>query len=125
MLLKFSGYLVSGGIAAIFDAGGFALLHRAGMPIAPAAVTSFLAAAVVNFQLSSNFVFLQAPSRRSFARFLSMAVVGLIINAGLTVAAARVLGVPAEIAKVLAIAVTFVVNFLLNYFVVFRADAPG
>jgi putative flippase GtrA len=123
MLLKFSGYLVSGGIAAVIDAGGFALLHRSGVSTAPAAVVSFLAAAVVNFQLSSNFVFRQAPSRRSFALFLSMATLGLAINAGLTVAISDSLALPPELAKILAIAVTFVVNFLLNYFVVFGARA--
>jgi putative flippase GtrA len=123
MLLKFSGYAVSGGIAAIFDAGGFALLHRAGTPTALAAVVSFLVAALVNFQLSSNFVFMQAPSRRSFVLFLSMAAIGLSINAGLTVAISNAGGLPPEIAKILAIGVTFVVNFLLNYFVVFRASA--
>jgi putative flippase GtrA len=123
MLLKFSGYVVTGGIAAVFDAGGFALLHQAGTPIALAAVVSFLVAAVVNFQLSSNFVFMQAPSRRSFALFLSMATLGLIINAGLTVAISNTVGLPPEIAKILAIGATFVVNFLLNYFVVFRAGS--
>jgi len=123
MLLKFSGYLVSGGIAAIFDAGGFALLHQAGIPTPIAAVTSFLVAAVVNFQLSSNFVFMQTPSRRGFALFLSMAALGLGINAGLTVAISNAAGLPPEIAKIIAIGVTFIVNFLLNYFVVFRARA--
>lgn len=120
VLLKLSGYVVSGGIAAIFDAGGFALLHRGGTPTALAAVVSFLLAALVNFQLSSNYVFMQAPSRRSFALFLSMATLGLAINAGLTVAISSTAGLPPEIAKILAIAVTFVINFLLNYFIVFR-----
>lgn len=121
MLLKFSGYLVSGGIASIFDAGGFALLHQGGIPTGIAAVTSFLVAAVVNFQLSSNFVFMQPPSRRSFALFVSMAALGLGINAGLTVAISNAVGLPPEIAKIVAIGATFIVNFLLNYFVVFRA----
>ena len=123
MLRKFSGYLVSGGIAAAVDAGGFALLHHAGMPTAPAATASFLVAAVVNFQLSSNFVFMQTPSGRGFGLFLAFASLGLGINAGLTIAISRGAGIAPEIAKILAIAVTFFVNFLLNYCVVFRPGA--
>jgi putative flippase GtrA len=123
MLRKFSGYLVSGGIAALVDAGGFALLHQAGMPTAPAAATSFLVAAVVNFQLSSHFVFMQPPSGRGFGLFLVVASLGLCINAGLTIAISREAGIAPEVAKILAIAVTFVVNFLLNHYVVFRPRA--
>lgn len=121
-LLKLPGYIMSGGIAAICDAGGFALLHHAGAATAAAATISFVAAAVVNFRLSSKFVFKQLPSRRRFVLFLSMAVVGLVVNVGLTLSAIMIFDLPPEIAKVFAIAVTFFVNFLLNVFVVFRVS---
>ena len=51
---KFLRYAVTGGSAAIVDAGGFALLVQTGMALAPAAVTSFCVAAVVNFWLTAD-----------------------------------------------------------------------
>lgn len=123
ILRKFSGYFLTGGTAAVVDAGGFALLHGFGVSVPVAAVLSFLVAAVVNYLLTTKFVFGQAATSRQFALFIAMAAVGLVINAGLTVAAASLLAVPAPLAKVLAIGLTFCVNFCLNYFVVFKTSS--
>jgi len=57
LISKFLRYMVTGGIAAVVDAGGFALLINVKVSIATAGVVSFLAAAFANYRLTSHFVF--------------------------------------------------------------------
>jgi putative flippase GtrA len=116
------GYLFTGGAAAIVDVGGFWGLHAAGLAIAPAAILSFCLAAVVNYLLTSRFVFSQRAGLRRFALFFAFALVGLTINASVTTAVA-LLGVFPVLAKVAGVAVAFVANFLMNALIVFRTKA--
>jgi len=120
---KFAGYFLSGGAAAIVDAGGFALLLHVGLGTVPAAMASFGIAAIANFLLSAQFVFKQKRSYRGFLAFLAAALVGLAVNVGVTVAVASLLGVPPIIAKIIGIGVAFSLNFALNLLVVFRPRA--
>ena len=123
-------YFVTGGIAAVVDVTGFHLLaqHMAGV-LAPA-VASFLVAAVVNYTLTSAWVFgSDWRSLRRAAMFLAFATVGLAINAGVTWAVATLLPVAPVLAKIAGIGVAFSANFLMNALIVFRdrsrpADAP-
>ena len=119
-ITKFARYFLTGGAAAIVDAGGFALLHQVGVPTLPAAVTTFGVAALVNFRLTARFVFAREATGRRFAVFLLAALVGLLVNAGVTVLAEQRLGVPPVAAKIVGIGVAFSVNFMLNLLVVFR-----
>jgi putative flippase GtrA len=121
LLRKFARYFVTGGLAAIVDAGGFALLIWAGVPVWLAAILSFLAAAVVNYLTTAAFVFQQPPSVRHFLLFLMTASVGLLLNVGVTLAAAHLLACPAVLAKILGIACAFTLNFMMNVLLVFRA----
>lgn len=115
-----SRYLVTGGIAAIVDIGGFALGLRAGLSIVVAAMISFLLAALVNYLLSSRYVFKQDRSRRGYLLFLAAASLGFLLNVSLTVFfSGYLLGSPI-LAKTLAIGIAFVFNFTLNKFIVFR-----
>ena len=117
------GYLMTGGLAAVVDIGGFHLLasHFDGV-LLPAAL-SFLVAAVVNYTLSSLKVYRQDwRSPRRAALFLVFACVGLSINASVTWMLATALPIPPTLAKVGGVAVAFVANFLMNTFIVFR---PG
>ena len=88
------------------------------MPLAMAAVLSFLAATVVNYILSARFAFGAAISSRGYLRFLAAASLGLAINVGTTVLASR-LGAALLLAKLLGIAVAFVINFAINLTLVF------
>lgn len=120
-LRKFSRYFVTGGVAAIVDAGGFAALHYLGVATPPAAIASFTLAAVVNFFLTARFVFGQRPTGRGFTLFLLAALIGLTVNVGVTVAAVELLGLLPVVAKIVGIGTAFSLNFLLNLLVVFRA----
>jgi len=119
-VVQASRYLVTGGIAAIFDIGGFALGLRAGLSVVIAAMISFLVAALVNYLLSSRYVFKQDRTRRGYLLFLAAASLGFLLNVSLTVFfSSYLLGSPI-LAKTAAIAIAFVFNFTLNKTIVFR-----
>jgi putative flippase GtrA len=120
LLAKLLGYGVTGGIAAIVDAGGFALLLRAGLGVAAAGTASFCAAAIVNYALSSRFVFAGRATAQGFALFFVVALIGLAVNLGITLAGVYWLDLPPLLAKIAGIGVAFLVNFALNLRVVFR-----
>lgn len=120
LLSKLLPYAMTGGVAAIVDAGGFALLVNAGLGVAAAGVLSFCTAAVVNYLLTSKLVFGRERSVRGFALFLSAALIGLSINVGLTLIGFYVIGLPPLVAKIVGIGTAFFVNFLINLRIVFR-----
>lgn len=117
---KLLPYAMTGGIAAIVDAGGFALLVNSGFGVAASGVLSFCIAAVVNYLLTSRFVFNFEASLHGFALFFSGALVGLSVNVGLTLLGVFVFGLEPLVAKLIGIATAFFVNFLINLRVVFR-----
>lgn len=120
MLAKFVGYALTGGTAAIVDLGGFALLVAVGLPVTFAAIVSWLIAALVNYHLTSRFVFMRTPTGRHGLVFLVAAAVGLSVNVGVTTLSAEVLGLAPVLAKLIGIGVAFMFNFLLNVLIVFR-----
>jgi putative flippase GtrA len=114
-------YAVTGGIAAVVDAGGFALLVSTKLSIGVAACLSFCIAAAVNYNLTSRFVFNRKPTRSGFLKFIAAAVIGLVVNICVTLAGVFVVGLPPLAAKLTGIAIAFFVNFLINLRLVFRA----
>lgn len=120
LLAKLGRYGLTGGAAAVVDAGGFALLMTASLPVALAGTLSFSVAALVNYWLSSRFVFGQGRTAGGFALFFAVAILGLGVNVGVTVAAVEVLGLPPILGKILGIGTAFLVNFALNLGIVFR-----
>jgi putative flippase GtrA len=113
-------YAVTGGAAAVIDAGGFVLLVNAKLNIVAAACLSFCIAALVNYTLTSQFVFNREATLRGFAPFMAGALIGLSANVGVTFTAMSMLGLPPFAAKLIAIAAAFVINFLINWHIVFR-----
>jgi len=122
---RFFRYVLTGGTAACVDLGGFMVLIWMGMPLIAAAAASFILAAVVNFRLSARYVFRAKGDLRRFGLFFLFAILGLVINAGVTVWCVQMAGFPASIAKVFGIGVAFVFNFSVNAAIVFRRDAPS
>lgn len=119
------GYLMVGGLAAVVDIGLFHLLvsHFDNAGVLLPAAASFAVAAVVNYSLSSVWVYRrQWRSWRRAGMFLLFALVGLCINAGATWWLAHTLPVVPTLAKVGGVAIAFVVNFLMNTFIVFRTE---
>ena len=120
LVWRFLQYGVTGGIAAIVDAGGFVLLVNAKLSIVVAGCLSFSIAALVNYTLTSRFVFDREATVRGLALFMAAALIGLTVNIGVTVMGVFLAGLPPFAAKLLGIAVAFLVNFLMNLRFVFH-----
>ena len=120
---KLFRYFLTAGSAAVVDVGGFAVLCALHVPIAPAAVASFCAATVVNYLLTSRYVFHQVATMRGFGVFLIAAVGGLAVNVSVTLVGSLYLGIAPVLAKVVGVGTAFLVNFWLNLRIVFRPPA--
>lgn len=87
-------------------------------------VTSWLIAVSGSYVMNSTITFAAESGRKlSWHRYLGFAasgIAGLIANTAALVFAAEVLLLPVYVAKAIAVAVAFVVNFSLSNFVVFR-----
>jgi putative flippase GtrA len=114
-------YGMTGGAAAVVDLDVFAYLCPAVLPVAAAAVISFLCAAVVNYALSTAFVFNQEFGGRRFARFLVFATIGLMLNVSVTILLTSLASAPPPVAKTIGIGAAFLLNFWLNSVFVFAA----
>jgi putative flippase GtrA len=115
------GYFITAGVAAIVDVGGFVLLNHLGVPLLAAATASFLVAVLVNYSLSSRFVFKVRPSGAGLLKFAAGALIGLAVNVGVTFVAATSLGLMPALAKIAGVGVAFLVNYAVNAKLVFRA----
>jgi putative flippase GtrA len=120
---KLLRYGVTGGIAAVVDAGGFALLVSLKLSIVAAGCLSFCIAALVNYSLTSRFVFNREATLRGLAAFTAAALIGLTVNVGVTLLGVFAMGLPPIAAKVMGIGIAFIVNFLINLRVVFHREA--
>ena len=120
------GYALAGGLAAGVDIGGFHWLAPRLQPLVLAAVLSFALAAMVNYTLSSLWVYRRRwRSLRRAALFLGFACVGLAVNAGVTWWLASTLPLHATLAKVGGVATAFGINFWMNTRLVFARAGPS
>lgn len=98
---------------------GFQLI---GLPLVPANIISWTVAATGSYVMNSTITFAAATGRElsfgAYGKFLASGTVGLVANT-VTVLALSYL-VPVIVAKICAIGVSFLVNFSLSHFVVFR-----
>jgi len=87
-----------------------------------------------SYIMNSSFTFAAESGRklrwRSYFTFIASGLAGLIANTAALVFAAQILLLPVFVAKAVAILASFVVNFSLSHFVVFRvrggpAGTPG
>jgi putative flippase GtrA len=87
-------------------------------------ITSWLVAVTGSYVMNSAITFAAESGRklrwRDYATFVASGVAGLIANTATLVFAAQVLLLPVWLAKAVAILASFVVNFSLSHFVVFR-----
>lgn len=118
-------YGMTGGSAAVVDLGLFSLLCPILLPVATAATLSFVCAAIVNYGLTTIFVFNEKFGAGRFAKFLAFAVVGLVFNVCVTVLVASATPAPLPLAKAVGIGTAFLFNFWLNSAFVFGPGASG
>jgi putative flippase GtrA len=112
-------YGATGGAAAVVDLGGFALLMALQVPLLLSGTLSFAMAVLVNFFLSSYFVFRMPVTFRRLLAFALGASVGLVVNMGITVAMSA-WGMAPTLAKAIGIWTAFLVNYTVNVVFVYR-----
>ena len=96
------------------------------LALVAANVTAWLVAMTFSYVMNSTITFAAESGRKlrfkAYAAFAASGVLGVIANTATLVLAAQVL--PVWAAKGCAILVSFVVNFSMSHFVVFRAKRP-
>lgn len=115
--------------------GAAAAQCRCGQPdtllLAVANVMSWTVAVSGSYVLNSSITFAAESGRtlrwRAYLTFVISGIAGLIANTATLLVGAAILGLPVWLAKAFAILASFIVNFLLSHFVVFRVrhKSPG
>jgi putative flippase GtrA len=121
--LKAASFAVVGVVNTFIDLGIFlAAYNLLNLPLIPANVLAWLVAVSGSYVMNSFITFAAESGRqlrwRAYGAFVASGVAGVITNTAILVVASYWL--PVLAAKLLAIAVSFVVNFSLSHFVVFR-----
>jgi putative flippase GtrA len=121
--LKAASFAVVGVVNTLIDYGvflcGYYILN---LPLIPANVLAWMVAVSGSYVMNSFITFAAESGRQlrwgAYGAFVVSGIAGLIANTATLVIASIWLPVPA--AKLLAVAASFVVNFSLSHFVVFR-----
>ena len=121
--LKAASFALVGVVNTFIDLGIFlAAYNLLKLPLIPANVLAWLVAVSGSYVMNSFITFAAESGRqlrwRAYGAFVASGVAGVITNTAILVVASY--WVPVLAAKLLAIAVSFVVNFSLSHFVVFR-----
>jgi putative flippase GtrA len=121
--LKAASFAMVGVVNTFVDLGIFlAAYNLLSLPLIPANVLAWLVAVSGSYVMNSFITFAAESGRqlrwRAYGAFVASGVAGVITNTAILVVASYWL--PVLAAKLLAIAVSFVVNFSLSHFVVFR-----
>ena len=121
--LKAASFAMVGVVNTFVDLGIFlAAYNLLELPLIPANVLAWLVAVSGSYVMNSFMTFAAESGRqlrwRAYGAFVASGVAGVITNTAILVVASYWL--PVLAAKLLAIAVSFVVNFSLSHFVVFR-----
>lgn len=124
-LFKKAGSFAGIGVVnTLVDFAVFVLFRQVvGLPQIPSNVIAWTVAVSGSYAMNSYITFAAESGRRlnwrSYAAFAGSGIVGLIANTTVLVVASWV--IPELVAKVLAIGVSFLVNFSISHLVVFRA----
>ena len=123
--LKAASFALVGVFNTFVDLGVFLAAYNVlKLPLIPANVLAWLVAVSGSYVMNSFITFAAESGRRlhwrAYAAFVASGIAGVITNTTILVVASIWLGMPVLGAKLLAIAASFVVNFSLSHFVVFR-----
>jgi putative flippase GtrA len=124
LIKKAGSFAAIGVVNTLIDFGAFALaVEVLGLPLVPANVLAWSIAVSGSYVMNSYTTFAAESGRqlslRAYGAFVASGIVGLVANTTALVLASFVL--PVLLAKVVAIGVSFLVNFTLSHIVVFGA----
>ena len=122
--LKAASFAGVGVVNSLVDLAVFlAAYNLLGLPLVPANVLAWLVAVSGSYVMNSFVTFAAESGRRlhwrAYGTFVASGIAGVLANTTTLVVASY--WMPVLAAKLLAIAVSFAVNFSLSHFVVFRA----
>jgi putative flippase GtrA len=126
LIMQFLLYLVVGGLSFCVDIGIFVLLQSVGVPVIPASITSFITATGANYLLSTTLAFQSGRFRRhiELVRFLSVVLVGLVLNTGFVWLFVYPLEVHPTVAKIVAVPIVLGWNYFGRRLLVFHDRLP-
>lgn len=117
---QFARYFLSGCIANGIDIGGFIVLHRIGLYYIWSTMISGTAGFISAYLLHKYFVFRKSENHiRHFARFAILGVFNIFAVAAVLSLCVEVVGIPEEIAKIIANASQVLWGFILMKFLVY------
>jgi putative flippase GtrA len=124
--MQFILYLIVGGLSFFVELAAFIGLRSASVAVIPASVTSFIIATIANYLLSIALALVPGRFRRGaeLARFLGVVLVGLGLNTLVVWVLAYPLAIPPVVAKVSAVPIVLVWNYLGRRLFVFDARVP-
>lgn len=121
-------YVLASALALGFDMGTFLVALRAGVPAAAAAALGYSTGIVAHWLISSRAVFAQGVAARGAQRtwqkamFVGSALLGLALTTAI-VGTGAALGSDPQVSKLVAIVISFTVNWQLRARVVFRLES--
>ena len=123
LLLKAMSFAAVGVVNASVDFAVFSLAYFfVGLSIIPANIASWIVAVTGSYVLNTHITFAHESGRelrlRRYVQFLAAQLAGFFANTATVYFASRYM--PVLAAKLLAIGASFIVNFSLSHFVVFR-----
>lgn len=125
--MKALSFALVGVVNTLIDLGIFLIAYNGfNLPLVPANVLAWIVAVSCSYVMNSYITFAAESGGklrwRSYGTFVASGIAGVIANTAVLVAAS--FWIPVIAAKLLAILASFVVNFSLSHFVVFRTRAP-
>ncbi len=126
MLMKATSFALVGVVNTAIDLAVFVFAYNyLHLSLIPANVMAWFVAVTFSYALNSTFTFAAESGRqlrwRDYGTFVASGVVGVVANTATLVLVSYV--APVWVAKALAIGVSFLVNFTMSHFVVFRKRA--
>jgi len=127
MLMKATSFALVGVVNTLIDLAVFVVAYNfLHLPLIPANVLAWFVAVSFSYVMNSTITFAAESGRklrwRDYGTFVASGLLGVVANTTTLVLASYV--VPVWLAKAMAIGVSFLVNFSMSHFVVFRKRTP-
>jgi putative flippase GtrA len=118
-------YALVGVVNTAIDYSVFLTAHAVlGLPLVAANTLSWMVAVSVSYTLNSTITFAAESGRKlrwlAYFTFVASGIAGWLANTAALVVAVQDLLLPVWLAKLLAVMASFIVNFSISHFVVFR-----
>jgi putative flippase GtrA len=125
--MQFFLYLIVGGLSFFVDIAAFVALRALAFQVIPASITSFILATIANYLLSILLAFERGRFRRhvEIVRFLAVVLVGLGLNTLLVWCFVYPLSIYPTFAKIIAVPIVLVWNYLARRLLVFDSRIPA